>query len=139
MDLQKRLKYGVLNKIGGSMEFTDICIITSDVIRVSKFYEMIFDTQAEGDAVHASINAAGMRLSFYDKHNAETDMGFDLEGAGTGLITIGFNLEAVDETYQRIKDLGIDSVSEPVVWPWGAKSFNFRDTEGNIVVMRSQP
>lgn len=121
------------------MKFSDICIITSDVIRVRKFYEHVFGVRAEGDAIHASILVAGLSLAIYNKEHAITDMGFEFDDCGTGLMTLGFNVDDADQEYVRIVDLGIKNVTKPVVWPWGAKSFNFRDTEGNIIVFRSFP
>lgn len=32
------------------MKFSDICIITPDVARTRKFYELVFGVQAEGDS-----------------------------------------------------------------------------------------
>lgn len=119
------------------MIFTDICIITKDVSAVAKFYETIFNTKAVGDNIHSYISAAGLGIAIYDKKAAETDMGFNFSNTGTGLITIGFNVEDVDAEYERIKALNINSATEPQLWPWGAKSFRFKDIEGNIIVFRS--
>ena len=119
------------------MIFNDICIITRNVPVLAKFYEAIFNAKAEGDNIHCFINAAGLKIAIYDKRAAETDMGFDFSGAGTGMITIGFNVDDVDVEYERIKKLNISGTTEPQLWPWGAKSFRFRDLDGNIIVFRS--
>lgn len=78
------------------MEFTDICIITEDVLRVVEFYEKIFDCKAEGDSVHSFIRAHGLGIAIYDKNTAMNDMGFEFNNTGTGLITIGYNVKDVD-------------------------------------------
>jgi uncharacterized glyoxalase superfamily protein PhnB len=124
---------------GYGMKFTDICIITNNVLDVAKFYETIFNTKAEGDNIHSFINVAGLGIAVYDKNDAEKVMGFDYTNAGTGLLTIGFDVEDVEDEYKRIKELGISSATEPQLWPWGAKSFRFKDIEGNIIVFRSWP
>jgi uncharacterized glyoxalase superfamily protein PhnB len=121
------------------MTFTDICIITKNVLDAARFYETIFNTKAEGDNIHSFINAAGLGIAIYDKNAAETDMGFNFSNTGTGLISIGFNVDDVDVEYGRIKGLNISSVTEPQLWPWGAKSFRFKDIDGNIIVFRSWP
>jgi uncharacterized glyoxalase superfamily protein PhnB len=121
------------------MKFTDIGIITKNVLDVAKFYETIFNTKAEGDHIHSFIHAPGLGIAIYDKKAAETDMGFDFTNSGTGLITIGFDVDDVDAEYERIKALNISSATEPQVWPWGAKSFRFKDIEGNIIFFRSWP
>jgi len=119
------------------MRFTDICIITNNVLDVAKFYEITFSTKAEGDNIHSFINAAGLGIAIYDKNEAEKVMGFDYTNTGTGLLTIGFDVDDVDAEYERIKGLGINSATEPHLWPWGAKSFRFKDIEGNIILFRS--
>jgi uncharacterized glyoxalase superfamily protein PhnB len=121
------------------MKFTDICIITEKVFDVAKFYETVFNTKAEGDHIHSFIHAPGLGIAIYDKSTAETDMGFNFTNTGTGLITIGFDVDDVDAEYERIKALNISSATEPQVWPWGAKSFRFKDIDGNIIVFRSWP
>ena len=121
------------------MQFTDICIITENVLDLAKFYETVFHSKAEGDNIHSVIHAAGLSIAIYNKSEAETVMGFDFSNTGTGLMTIGFDVEDVDIEYERIKALGINSATEPQLWPWGAKSFRFKDIEGNVIVFRSIP
>lgn len=36
-----------------SLQFTDVCFITDDVLRLRTFYEVIFDVKAEGDEIHS--------------------------------------------------------------------------------------
>ena len=121
------------------MKFTDICIITKNVLDVAKFYETIFNSKAEGDNIHSVINVAGLYITIYDKSEAENVMGFDFLNTGTGLMTIGFDVDDVDAEYDRIKALNINSATKPQIWPWGAKSFRFKDVEGNIIFFRSLP
>jgi len=121
------------------MIFSDICIITNNVLDVAKFYETIFNSKAEGDNIHSFINAAGLGIAIFNKNAAETVMGFDFSNTGSGLITIGFDVDDVDAEYERIKALNINSATEPRLWPWGAKSFRFKDIEGNIIFFRSWP
>ncbi len=121
------------------MVFSDICIITNDVLALVKFYEEVFNAKAEGDNIHSVISIAGLGLVIYDKSAAETVMGFDFSGAGNGLTTINFNVDDVDAEYIRIKELNIKGTTEPQLWPWGAKSFRFYDIDGNIILFRSLP
>lgn len=120
------------------MKFTDICIITNNVLDVAKFYEIVFNAKAEGDNTHSFINVAGLGIAIYDKNDAEKVMGFDFSNTGTGLLTIGFDVDDVDAEYVRIKALNIVIDTEPKLWPWGAKSFRFKDIEGNIIFFRSR-
>ena len=121
------------------MEFTDICLITDDVVELTQFYESVFSVRSEGGEVHSVIKIGGLDIAVYARSAAESDMGFNFTGTGTGLFTIGFNVDDVDAEYARIVALGICAVTEPHVWPWGAKSFRFPDIDGNIIVIRSWP
>lgn len=44
------------------LHFTDICLITDDVPKLVKFYEVLFDTKAEGDEIHSGINLSGLGM-----------------------------------------------------------------------------
>jgi len=119
------------------MKFTDVCIFTERVNEMIKFYEQIFDAKAEGDDIHSVLKTKDLTIAFYDKSNAESLMGFDFSDSGNGMTYIGFNVENVDDEYTRLKELGITSISEPKLWAWGAKSFNFKDIDGNRIMFRT--
>lgn len=121
------------------MKFTDICIITKNVAGLASFYETVFEAKAEGDNIHSFINVAGLGIAIYDMNAAITDMKFDLTDAGTGLISIGFDVDDVDMEYSRVNDLKVSCLTKPQLWPWGAKSFRFYDPDGNIITFRSWP
>jgi catechol 2,3-dioxygenase-like lactoylglutathione lyase family enzyme len=44
-----------------------------------------------------------------------------------------FEVEDVDAEYERLKALDVEFVMLPTTHPWGARSFWFRDPDGNIV------
>lgn len=120
------------------MNFTDICLITEDVKRLARFYEAVFQGKAEGDAVHSALPLPGMVLAIYSKRAAEQDMGFDFSRHwGTGGFTFGFDVADVDAESARMQKLGVEFVTSPTTWPWGARSFHFRDPDGNIVCFRT--
>jgi predicted enzyme related to lactoylglutathione lyase len=119
------------------MNFSDICLVTEDVPTMVSFYETVFNVHAEGDSIHSVIKAGGLGIAIYKKAAAETDMGFDFTGAGTGFLFIGFNVDDADTEYARIKQLNICKTTEPRTWPWGAKSFHFKDPDGNFITFRS--
>jgi len=120
------------------MRLNDICIITDDVPRLARFYEAVFQTKADGDETHAALDAAG--LAIYAKKAAENNMGFDFSRYwGSGNFTIGCNVGDVDSEYDRLKALGVEFITTPTTWPWGARSMHFRDPDGNIVCFRSLP
>lgn len=119
------------------MKFTDVCIFTEHVIEMVEFYERVFETETDKDTIHTVLTIDGLTIAFYDKNHAKSVMGFDFSDSGNGMTYIGFNVDNVDEEYSRLKKLGIDSISTPTLWPWGAKSFNFKDIDGNRIMFRS--
>ena len=121
-----------------SLQFTDVCFITDDVLRLRTFYEVIFDVKAEGDEIHSYIHAPGLGIAIYNKAKAITENPEkDYHSPGNDCFYIGFNCDDADAEYQRIAELKICEPTKPVVWPWSAKSFELRDPDGNLVVIRS--
>ena len=122
------------------MQFTDVCFITNDVLRLRAFYEAIFGGKAEGDEIHSFVHAPGLGIAIYNKDKASTENpDRDYQSTGNDCFYIGFNCDDADVEYQRIHSLGICNPSKPILWPWGAKSFDFRDPDGNNIVIRSWP
>lgn len=119
-----------------------ICLITEDVLRLVKFYEMVLQAQAKGDEIHSEIEAGGGALAIYSKAAAIRDMGFNFDKYhGTGMFTFAFNFQSpedVDREFERLKSLDIDIefIIPPTTHPWGARAMHFRDPDGNIVCFR---
>lgn len=120
------------------MKFSNICIITENVTRLTRFYETIFQTKAEGDDIHSALSTDGAGIAIYSKKAAETDMSFEFSKYwGSGNFTIGYNVDDVDKEYERLRSLKVDFITAPTTWPWGARSVHFRDPDGNIICFRT--
>lgn len=119
------------------MKFTDVCIFIENMSEMVDFYEKVFQIQADKDKVHSVLQIHGLTVALYDKKHAEEVMSFDFSDSGHGMNYIGFNVKDLDAEYKRLCDLDIDNMSEPTLWPWGAKSFNILDPEGNRIMLRS--
>ena len=52
---------------------------------------------------------------------------------------IGFNIGDVDAEYNRLLPLGVEMLNKPTTHPWGARSVQFRDPDGNILNFRTIP
>lgn len=123
---------------GEHVKFSNICIITENVSGLARFYEAVFQTKAEGDDIHCALSTDGAVITIYSKKAAENDMSFNFsEYWGSGNFTIGYNVDDVDEEYERLKTMKVDFVTTPTTWPWGARSVHFRDPDGNIISFRS--
>ena len=120
------------------IQFTDVCFITNDVIRLRSFYEAVFGGKAEGNEIHSGISTDGLTLVFDHVDIADENPTFCyVEAGGANNVIIGFNVEDVDAEYQRLLPLGVEMLNAPTTHPWGARSFQFRDPDGNILNFRS--
>jgi catechol 2,3-dioxygenase-like lactoylglutathione lyase family enzyme len=120
------------------MKFTGICLVTERVPVLVQFYTEILGCQAEGDDTHAEFEIGGLSLAIFTRRGMEEMAPGSMHGAGSGNITIGFEVEDVDVQYERLKALGVVFVKLPETYPWGARSVWFRDPDGNIVNFFSQ-
>ena len=121
-----------------SILFTDVCFITNDVLRLHTFYEAVFGIKAEGDEIHSGISIDGLTLVFDHVDIAGENSAFRyVEAGGSNNVIVGFNVDDVDAEYQRLLPLGAEMLNEPTTHPWGARSFQFRDPDGNILNFRS--
>lgn len=123
-----------------SIQFTDVCFITNDVIRLRAFYEAVFGVTAEGDEIHSGISIDGLTFVFDHVDIADENSAFRyVKAGGANNVIVGFNVDDVDEEYKRLLALGTKMLNEPTTHPWGARSFQFRDPDGNILNFRSVP
>ena len=119
-----------------SMQFTDLCFLTKDVLRLCAFYESVFGGKAEGDEWHSTLAIDGLHIVFLLEKNIDFYYEF-AENANNTILSL--NVDDLDMEYQRMISLGADVINEPITHPWGARSFQFKDPDGNIVNFRSLP
>ena len=119
-----------------NIKFTDICFITNDVLRLRAFYESVFGGKAEGDELHSTLGIDGIYFVFL----AQKNPAFYYEMAdGANNTILSFNVDDVDAEHERLLSLAAEILSEPTTHPWGARSFQFKDPDGNILNFRSIP
>ncbi len=119
-----------------NIEFTDACFVTNDVLRLRTFYETVFGSQAEGDEWHATLKIGGLHIIFLLANNSDFYYEY-ADGASNAILS--FNVDDTDTEYQRLLSLDIKPHKEPTTHPWGARSFQFKDPDGNILNFRSRP
>lgn len=121
-----------------SHQFTDICLITNDVLHLRTFYETVFNVKAEGDEIHSGISIDGLSLVFDHVDISDENPAFRyVETGGSNNVIVGFNVDDVEEEYNRRLPLGAEMLNEPTTHSWGARSFQFKDPDGNILNFRS--
>ena len=118
------------------MHFSDICLVSARVAELSAFYTKVFKVESSGNDIHTVLSLRGVQIIIYNKKAAEFD-GAHFENAGTGMLCIGFDVDNVDAEHLRLRNLGVDILSAPTTWPWGARSFRFRDPDGNMLIFRT--
>lgn len=117
-----------------NIQFTDVCFITNDVLRLRAFYEAVFSGKAEGDEWHSTFEVGGLHMVFLMENNSDFYYEYAKDTSNT---ILSFTVDDCDVEYKRLLELGIALVNVPTTHPWGARSFQFRDPDGNILNFRS--
>jgi catechol 2,3-dioxygenase-like lactoylglutathione lyase family enzyme len=115
------------------MRFTGVCLITKDVLALARFYAEVLGVQAVGDDRHMELSTDGAGLAIFAVEGMEDMAPGSMQGAGHGSFTTMFEVKDVDAEHERIQALGVEFVKPVQTHPWGARSFWFRDPDGNII------
>ena len=115
------------------MKFEGVCLLTTDVPRLAKFYSTVFASEAEGDHAHCVIQAGGLGLAIWHPEGLEQRIeGYPLN-VRRNCYSLMFSVEDLDAEYERIKKLNVEFTELPSAHSWGAKSFAFIDPDGNNI------
>ncbi len=118
---------------GGAMKLSGICLTTENVLALTDFYTMVLGVEAEGDETHMELSTQGTGMALFTVEGMERMAPGSMQGTGSGRVTLAFEVSDVDAEYERLKQLDVEFVMSPTTHPWGARSFWFRDPDGNIV------
>ena len=110
-----------------------VCIITPDVPGLRAFYQSVLDVAAEGDDVFTTFSTPGAALTLFSTQGLEEMVPGLMADSGAGNCFLEFEVEDVDEDYERLKALNVTVVKPPTTQPWGVRSVWFRDSDGNLV------
>jgi len=120
-----------------TIQFGDISFVTENVPRLRAFYEAVFGGKAEGDDFHRGLALEGIYFTFVDAATLRENSTFHyVSSGGANNVIVSFNVDDVDTEYQRLLSLGAEMLNQPTTHPWGARSFQFRDPDGNILNFR---
>lgn len=116
------------------MNLTNSCIITNDVKRLSEFYEKVLQIDAEfyGED-YAVFKVGDNSLSIFNFKAHESIAPGSAQAESNKSVILEFNVENVDEEYERLKEMNIDWVKAPTTQSWGSRSFYLRDIDGNMI------
>ena len=119
-----------------SIQFTDVCFVTNDVLRIRAFYESVFGGKAEGDEWHSTLRIGGLHMVFLLENNSDFFYEYTDNASNT---ILSFDVDDADTEYKRLLSLGVKPHKEPTTHPWGARSFQIKDPDGNILNFRNRP
>ncbi|GID30700.1 VOC family protein [Paractinoplanes brasiliensis] len=119
------------------MNLTSIRLLTTDVDRLTAFYELITGVTAQRPApVFAQIATPGATLAI----GATATMPFlDTAALPAGPAIVEFQVDDVDAEFARLREDLTDVVLEPATMPWGNRSLVVRDPDGNLVNLFTPP
>ena len=122
-----------------SHRLSGVCLVTDDVGRLASFYESVLQLAGQGDDQYAYFQVGTVLLSIFSTLGMEGMAPGSTAGAGTGRWAVEIEVEDVDAEYARLTSLGVDFVKPLRTEPWGARSFWFRDPDGNVVDFLTPP
>ncbi|NLT74099.1 MAG: VOC family protein [Chloroflexi bacterium] len=121
------------------MRLAGICLITSDVTRLTRFYCDVFQMPSEGDGTHASFALCGAELAIYSLEGTEAMAPGSTVGLCPGAFTLNIEVSDVDSEHDRLLAMGVPLIKPPCTYAWGTRSAWFRDPDGNIVNLYCRP
>jgi catechol 2,3-dioxygenase-like lactoylglutathione lyase family enzyme len=114
-------------------QFNDICLVTQNVRKLRDFYQDVFQVQTEESDTFVAFEPVGVPLTLYHLEGMEQMAPGSMRGAGAGSNVLEFEVENVDQEYDRLLEMNVPIVKPPTTQPWGLRSVWFRDPDGNIV------
>jgi catechol 2,3-dioxygenase-like lactoylglutathione lyase family enzyme len=115
------------------MRFDAICIVTSDMLRLRSFYEVILQVEIEGDDTFTMLSTQGATLSIFTEEGMERMAPGSMQASGGGRYTLEFEVQDVNRGFERLKALDVNFVKPLSTQTWGRRSFWFRDPDENII------
>jgi uncharacterized glyoxalase superfamily protein PhnB len=115
------------------MKFASVRIIAGDIKQMVAFYEMVTGQGAQWLApVFAELVLPGAVLSIGSAETVTLWKEGSATPAANRTLFIEFQVDDIDAEYERLKE-SVTLVHELKTMPWGNKTFQFRDPEGNAV------
>jgi catechol 2,3-dioxygenase-like lactoylglutathione lyase family enzyme len=116
------------------MNLVSIRIITDDVDRTARFYELVTGLEVvRYTPMFAELQTPAGTLAI--GHTATTALFGEgsARPADNHTAIIEFRVDDVDAEYERLQSHVTDWVQAPTTMPWGNRSTLFRDPDGNLI------
>ncbi|MGR3562589.1 MAG: VOC family protein [Heliomarina sp.] len=114
------------------MKLASVRLIARDVRGLAAFYETVTGVKADWLApVFAEIVTPGASLAIASEETVALFKEGSAEAAANRTSIIELQVKDIDADFARLKTL--DVVHEPKLLPWGNRTLQLRDPEGNLV------
>jgi uncharacterized glyoxalase superfamily protein PhnB len=116
-----------------SMKFASTRIIAANIKQLVAFYEMVTGVEAEWLApVFAEIVMPGAVLAIGASDTVALWKEGSAEPRANRSLVLEFQVDDIEAEYARLKDK-VTLVHELKTMPWGNRTFQFRDPDGNAI------
>src|SRR3954451_9299138 len=116
------------------MDFVSIRVITDDVARLAGFYEKVTGVPATRYTEDfAELSTPRATLAIGSTRTVPLFAPGAARPASNHTVIIEFLVDDVDAVHQNLSGFVEDFVQEPTTMPWGNRSLQFRDPDGNLV------
>ncbi|MGC6767969.1 VOC family protein [Enterococcus sp. LJL51] len=112
------------------MKFSGICLLAEDVPALSNFYCQLLQVAGKGDDIHQDILCEGMTLAILKNP--------DKAAVPSPVVALVFDVENVDQEFQRLIKMDVPVIAPPQDQPWGYRNALFIDPENNQFALRSK-
>lgn len=119
--------------IGAEHEIQRYLPDNTNVRRLRSFYTAVLQVEAEGDDTFTALSTKGAALSIFTEQGMERMAPGSMQNSGCGRYTLEFEVEDVDQAYERLTAMHVTFVKPPTTQAWGRRSVWFRDPDANIV------
>jgi predicted enzyme related to lactoylglutathione lyase len=116
-----------------SPRFVGTHIVTTDVARLVRFYEVLLEQPAVGSEEYVAFRLPGLTFAICSQCAFEAFLPEASVPAANRSMTLDFRVEDVDAERRRLEPLIPAFVREPVTLPRGNRSMLFRDPDRNLV------
>ncbi len=122
------------------MDLASMRIITHDVDRLARFYEVVTGITATWPApIFAELRTTSGTLAIASTATVAMLGDNAPHPASNDSIIIEFLVTDVDAEFARLNDVLDDVALRPTTMPWGNRSALFRDPDGNLVNLFTRP
>jgi predicted enzyme related to lactoylglutathione lyase len=112
---------------------TSICLITENLPGLRDFYQQLLEIEPEGNDEFVAFSGPGMNFSLFSTVGLEKMVPGLMKDTGGGNCFLEFEVEDVDQEYQRVQALNVAIIKPPTTQPWGLRSVWFLDPDGNKI------